>query len=163
MPSRHAGRANASVHQQRAKILVPTIAQGLTRRPAASDASVLHVQGAPVFASSDGRHGGRHGTQHCAPNGAVHQRLAAGNALTARNSSLRHTAREVSGAGAGAQRQRQHFLAALIVAYQRRASAAPAVVDFRSRFEKGSTVSGSRSGQQSADCRDGQGTNEGRR
>lgn len=43
---------NASVQQQRARIHVPAIVQGLTRRPAASDASVLHVQGAPAFALS---------------------------------------------------------------------------------------------------------------
>lgn len=42
----------ASVQQQRARILVPAIVQGLTRRPAASDAGVLHVQGAPAFALS---------------------------------------------------------------------------------------------------------------
>ena len=46
---------NTSVQLQRARILVPAIAQGLTRRPAARD---LHVQGAPVFVQ------GRHGTQH---------------------------------------------------------------------------------------------------
>ncbi|KAJ8105882.1 hypothetical protein OPT61_g9911 [Boeremia exigua] len=42
--------ASASV-QQRARILVLAITQGLTRRPAARDAGVLHGQGAPVAAS----------------------------------------------------------------------------------------------------------------
>ena len=59
---------NVSVQQQRARILVPAIVQGLTRRPAASDAGVLHVQGAPAFALSipqaDIASSQRHGTLH---------------------------------------------------------------------------------------------------
>jgi hypothetical protein len=41
---------NASALLQRARMLVPAIVQGLTRRPAARD---LHVQGAPVFAKAN--------------------------------------------------------------------------------------------------------------
>lgn len=41
---------NTSALQQGTRILVPAIAQGLTRRPAARD---LHVQGAPVCAKAN--------------------------------------------------------------------------------------------------------------
>jgi hypothetical protein len=79
---------NTSALQQRARMLVPAIVQGLTRRPAARD---LHVQGAPVFAKANA--GGtalNTAQQSSARGGGCNPQLS-----TARSAHLRHSSERV--------------------------------------------------------------------
>lgn len=134
---------NASVQQQRARILVPAIVQGLTRRPAASDAGVLHVQGAPAFALSIPQTSlslVRSGTAfYTAQRNSV---LLRGGGRRFGSSQQPEPVYQCASAGGGglalarwlSQRQRQHLLAAANVA--KRTSAALAMVDFSDRDER---------------------------
>ena len=106
---------NVSVQQQRARILVPAIVQGLTRRPAASDAGVLHVQGAPAFALSipqtDMASSQRHGTLHRAARSATLFCYAGASDLLAAAPSGQRPASAGGGgwlgSGSGSPRQRR--------------------------------------------------------